>query len=67
MAALIWIPTVEIEDEGDHIQPLEPLFKTFALYKMMLQFDEPFWRDEANNVGGFKLTDDAGEESSMRH
>ena len=65
-AAVITVPAhfirnIEIWDEGAAIQPLGLMFDQSAVFLLMLKFKRDFWRDKANNVGGFEVGgDDAG-------
>ena len=64
-SVLVTVPTpfirnIEILNNGQSVQPIEPLFRSFTLYKMMLKFREAFWQNPGNNKGGFTFGDDAG-------
>jgi len=64
-AVISTIPTnflrlVDITDGNETLTPSDGLFKTVAALKMMLQFNDSFWLDSRNNLGGFDITDEQG-------
>jgi len=55
-----FLRNIDIRVDGDCITPSEGLFEDDPLFKMMLQFKEPFWLDPKNNKGGFDINDAQG-------
>ena len=61
-----FVRNIDIRVDGVCITPSEGLFEDDPLFKMMLQFKDPFWLDPKNNKGGFDINDAQGTVWSMR-
>jgi len=55
-----FVRNIDIRVDGTCITPSEGLFEDDPLFKMMLQFKDPFWLNPNNNKDGFVIRDDQG-------